>query len=68
MRLQSVLVLGLGRVGALAAELLAEGGFQVTGADVRPGPSLNGVRRVCVEVADASALGDLMKRVCTISI
>jgi saccharopine dehydrogenase-like NADP-dependent oxidoreductase len=61
MRLQSVLVLGLGRVGALAAELLAEGGFQVTGADVRPGPSLNGVRRVCVEVADASALGDLME-------
>ena len=33
--IQSVAVLGLGKVGLLAAELLADGGFEVTGYDTR---------------------------------
>ncbi len=38
--MQSIAVLGLGKVGALAAELLRETGFSVIGYDVAPHPSL----------------------------
>lgn len=40
--LQSIAVLGLGKVGALAAELLLETGFSVTGYDVQSHPGLEG--------------------------
>ena len=38
-RIDSVLVLGLGKVGYLVALLLHETGFRVTGADLHPGPA-----------------------------
>ena len=38
-RINSVLVLGLGKVGYLVALLLDETGFRVTGADLKPGRS-----------------------------
>lgn len=55
--MQTVAILGLGKVGALAAELLQETGFAVTGFDLGPHPDL--AERVAVkplDVTDTTAL------------
>jgi saccharopine dehydrogenase (NAD+, L-lysine-forming) len=55
-RIEKVAVLGLGRVGALAARLLADGGFEVVGHDLRPADGLPLPTRV-TDVTDRGALG-----------
>lgn len=54
--IRSVLVLGLGKVGALVALLLRDAGFSVTGADARE-PAAPGVPTRRLDVRDAPALG-----------
>jgi len=53
--MDKIAVLGLGKVGSLAGELLRETGFDVTGLDARPmdGPTFKTVE---VDVSDATAL------------
>lgn len=53
--MQSIAVLGLGKVGALAADLLAQGGFAVTGYDSRP---QTGAGYDCrqIDITDSAAL------------
>ncbi len=61
--MDSIAVLGLGKVGALAAELLQETGLKVTGLDLGPRPELDG--RVTVEaldVSDKAALAEALGR------
>lgn len=53
--MQRIAVLGLGRVGALAARMLAEGGFEVVGHDVRASEGLPVTTRV-TDVTDRAAL------------
>ena len=52
-------MLGLGKVGHLAAELLVESGFEVTGVDARevkaPFPTRS------VDLQDQAAIADLLK-------
>ncbi|MCG6885043.1 MAG: saccharopine dehydrogenase NADP-binding domain-containing protein [Silicimonas sp.] len=55
--MDSVAVLGLGKVGGLAAELLQETGFAVTGYDIAIRPELEGrISQQPIDVADAAAL------------
>jgi len=57
-KINSVLVLGLGKVGALVAALLHETGFIVTGADLQPAGDLPfAVKRLDVNSADELACG-----------
>ena len=59
MSFNSIAVLGLGKVGTLAATLLAESGFTVTGVDARPAaPELPCPVEVA-DVADATVLRGL---------
>ena len=61
--MQSIAVLGLGKVGALAAELLQETGFAVTGYDLGPhGALAERVPVVALDVSDGSALADALAR------
>jgi saccharopine dehydrogenase-like NADP-dependent oxidoreductase len=60
--MESVAVLGLGKVGALAAELLLDAGFEVTGYDVAPAKGM----RYSVEpldVSDEAALNSALGQV-----
>jgi saccharopine dehydrogenase (NAD+, L-lysine-forming) len=50
-----IAVLGLGKVGRLAAELLADGGFDVVGFDARPVPGAPFSVR-SIDVGDAAAM------------
>ena len=54
--MEHVAVLGLGKVGALAAELLGEVGFSVTGWDARERPRLTGLDIRKLDVDDPAAL------------
>lgn len=55
--LERVAVLGLGKVGQLAAELLDGCGFSVTGFDARPVAHPPSLEVRTIDVADAGALG-----------
>ncbi|MCU1497955.1 MAG: L-lysine dehydrogenase [Acidimicrobiales bacterium] len=57
MSIERIQVLGLGKVGELVAHLLAESGFDVCGADVRPRDDLPFATKV-VDVADPAMLRD----------
>jgi saccharopine dehydrogenase-like NADP-dependent oxidoreductase len=59
-RINRVLVLGLGKVGHLVAELLHETGFEVTGADLEIGTGFPFVA-VAVDVADPDQLSGLLQ-------
>lgn len=60
MALQKIAVLGLGKVGHLAAELLVQSGFEVTAMDARPVTrSALPVQRI--DVADAAALAAALR-------
>jgi len=55
MAIERVAVMGLGKVGLLAAELLVEAGFDVTGHDARPAlAGGSGVRTVVTDLSDAT--------------
>jgi saccharopine dehydrogenase-like NADP-dependent oxidoreductase len=59
MSFTKVAVLGLGKVGHLAAELLSESGFEVTGVDARPVKAAFATK--VVDLQDAAALATLLK-------
>ena len=59
MSFKKVAVLGLGKVGHLAAELLSESGFEVTGVDARPVKAAFATK--VVDLQDAAALATLLK-------
>lgn len=54
--MERVAVLGLGKVGRLAAELLAETGFRVTGHDARAEPVAGEVETRRIDLGEAGAL------------
>lgn len=58
-RTESVTVLGLGGVGSLVADMLVDGGFNVTGADLEVEHS-GLARKVSVDAADEAALKELL--------
>ncbi len=60
MSFQTVAVLGLGKVGKLAATLLHEAGFQVTGFDARELRSSVPFETQCVDISSAEALGSAL--------
>jgi saccharopine dehydrogenase (NAD+, L-lysine-forming) len=60
--IQRVAVLGLGNVGALVADMLAEQGFDVLAADADPARVAHD-GAVALDVTDPAALGDLVARV-----
>ncbi|TWI92483.1 saccharopine dehydrogenase (NAD+, L-lysine forming) [Roseibium hamelinense] len=53
--MKTIAVLGLGKVGRLAAELLQEAGFQPVGFDAKP-PSVAGLECNTLDVSDEAAL------------
>ncbi len=55
-RIRSVLVLGMGKVGALVARLLHESGFDVSGADRRPPETDAPFALKTLDLSDANAL------------
>jgi saccharopine dehydrogenase-like NADP-dependent oxidoreductase len=55
MAIERVAVMGLGKVGHLAAELLAEAGFEVTGHDAREPTDDSDLRTVLTDVGDPEA-------------
>lgn len=55
MAIERVAVMGLGKVGHLAAELLVEAGFEVTGHDARPSPAGSHLHTVVTDLADPIA-------------
>lgn len=59
--MNSVAVLGLGKVGALAAELLRDAGFNVTGYDVSPTASPTRVEVAPLDVNDEHALRTVLQ-------
>jgi len=59
MSFKKVAVLGLGKVGHLAAELLAEAGFQVTGLDARPVKATFATK--VVDLTDTAGLAEVLK-------
>ena len=60
--MKSIAVLGLGKVGTLAAELLHDGGFDVTGLDVRQKRTKLPFPVEKADFADTGALAALMAR------
>ncbi len=54
-RIDSVLVVGLGRVGSLVATLLNDSGFDVHGVDCRDGVKL-AIPTSCIDINDSTAL------------
>ena len=60
MGFSKIVVLGLGKVGLLAAELLVEAGFDVTGTDFRPvsGPGFGTLQ---AGLNDSKGLVDLLR-------
>ena len=59
MSFSKVAVLGLGKVGHLAAELLADAGFQVTGIDARAVKATFATK--AVDLTDTECLADVLK-------
>jgi len=61
MTIERVAVMGLGKVGHLAAELLVEAGFDVTGHDARPtSGDESGLRTVMTDLGDPIATRDAL--------
>ncbi len=56
MKIKKIAVIGLGKVGALAAQLLRQSGFDIIGLDVHPGKSTSPFPVFVVDVSDISAL------------
>ena len=63
MGIQRIAVLGLGKVGCLAAELLAEAGFVVTGHDVREPAHDVAFPHHRTDLTDRSTLADVLSGV-----
>ncbi len=62
MALERIAVMGLGKIGHLAAELLVEAGFEVTGHDARPSPDDDsGVRTTVTDLGDPAATRDALR-------
>ncbi len=59
-RIKSIAVLGLGKVGALAARLLHDGGFRVTGFDVRRLRTQHPYSVQTIDMADQAALANAL--------
>lgn len=62
MRLEKIAVLGLGRVGALAADLLVEAGLDVVGVD-QSEPANAGYECLTVDVSNPDVIGPVLDRV-----
>ncbi len=60
-RVSRVAVLGLGRVGELVAEMLAERGFEVAGVDVDRSKAAEGYS-ASLDVTDSAAVAELFER------
>jgi len=60
-RIDSIVVLGLGKVGYLVARLLHNSGFQVTGADLHP-PDNKSYTTIKVDVSDLKNLNSKLKK------
>lgn len=61
--MKSIAVLGLGKVGALAAQLLVDSGFEVVGIDMQADPENFSHEVLAINVTDAKALGVVFARV-----
>ncbi len=61
--MKSIAVLGLGKVGRLAAQLLVESGFDVVGVDSAANPADFLHEIAAIDVSDAATLGDIFARV-----
>ncbi len=61
--MKSIAVLGLGKVGALAAQLLVESDFEVIGIDMAADAKNFGHEVLAIDVTDAKALGKVFERV-----
>lgn len=61
--MKSIAVLGLGKVGRLAAQLLSDSDFNVIGVDSAADPKNFPHDVVAIDVTDASALGEIFGRV-----
>ncbi|MEM9318252.1 MAG: saccharopine dehydrogenase C-terminal domain-containing protein [Pseudomonadota bacterium] len=59
--MEKIAVLGLGKVGALAADLLMEQGFDVTGVDMRPPPGAVGYPIEALDLSQAGAVRALFE-------
>ncbi|WP_298914244.1 saccharopine dehydrogenase C-terminal domain-containing protein [uncultured Algimonas sp.] len=57
--MNSIAVLGLGKVGTLAAQLLVDSGFVVTGVDMQADPDKHTHKVERIDVTDAASLGTL---------
>lgn len=58
--MKNVAVLGLGKVGTLAAELLADTGFTVFGYDLSPTETINGIEINALDVSDLTSLREAL--------
>ena len=61
--MKSIAVLGLGKVGRLAAQLLVDSEFEVVGVDSAADPKTFPHEVVAIDVSDAQALGEVFDRV-----
>ena len=61
--MKSIAVLGLGKVGALAAQLLVDSDFEVVGIDMQADPKSFSHEVLAIDVKDAKALGEVFDRV-----
>jgi saccharopine dehydrogenase-like NADP-dependent oxidoreductase len=61
--MKSIAVLGLGKVGRLAAQLLSDSEFEVVGVDSAADPKTFPHEVAAIDVTDAQALGDVFDRV-----
>lgn len=61
--MKSIAVLGLGKVGRLAAQLLVDSGFEVVGVDSAAAPNDFSHEVAAINVTDAAALGQVFERV-----
>lgn len=61
--MKSIAVLGLGKVGKLAAQLLVDSGFDVVGVDSAANPKDFPHEVAAIDVTDATALGVIFERV-----
>jgi len=61
--MKSIAVLGLGKVGRLAAQLLHDSGFVVTGVDMAADPATFPHKVTGIDVTDADALGAVFQDV-----
>ena len=61
--MKSIAVLGLGKIGRLAAQLLVDSGFDVIGVDSAADPKTFPHDVAAIDVTDAQALGTVFDRV-----